>query len=398
LPRPRIDLHDLVRQHGRMASAAAGHPATSSRLEEVSGFGSNPGAVRMLRFVPDALPAGAAVVVALHGCTQTAAGYDAGTGWSDLASRHGFALLLPEQSQANNMNRCFNWFEPADTTRGGGEALSIRQMVARIAADHGIDPGRVFVTGLSAGGAMASAMLATYPEVFAAGAIIAGLPYGAAASMPEAFEAMVGGRSRPAEALAAQVRAASAHRGPWPRVAIWQGDADATVRPVNAGRLRQQWAALHGLDGPPQESGTAGRDRYQVWRDKSGAAVVESHDIAGMAHGVPLHPGGAADGRCGAAGPFMLDVGISSTHRIADFFGLDVAGAEPAATPAAPEARARFGGQVIAIGRDGQARTDAARPPHPTAAPEPEAAAKAAGFDPGEVIRRALTAAGLMKS
>jgi poly(hydroxyalkanoate) depolymerase family esterase len=95
-------------------------------------------------------------------------------------SGFGFALLLPEQQRTNNPNGCFNWFQTGDIERGHGEALSIRQMVSKMVSDHGIDPARVFVTGLSAGGAMTSVMLATYPEVFAGGAIIAGLPYGAA--------------------------------------------------------------------------------------------------------------------------------------------------------------------------------------------------------------------------
>jgi poly(3-hydroxybutyrate) depolymerase len=125
-------------------------------------------------------------------------------------------------------------------------------MVAHMLATHRLDPARVFVTGLSAGGAMAAVMLATHPEVFAAGAIIAGLPYGAAASMQEAFEAMASGRPRTAIAWAAQVRAAAPHHsGPWPRVSIWQGEADTTVRPVNAGELLKQWTALHGLSGAP---------------------------------------------------------------------------------------------------------------------------------------------------
>ena len=100
----------------------------------------------------------------LHGCTQTAADYDQGSGWSQLADRHGFVLLYPEQNRANNANLCFNWFEPGDIARGKGEALSIRQMIGAVAVAHGMDRDRVFVTGLSAGGAMASVMLATYPE------------------------------------------------------------------------------------------------------------------------------------------------------------------------------------------------------------------------------------------
>ncbi|TIL83807.1 MAG: PHB depolymerase family esterase, partial [Mesorhizobium sp.] len=116
------------------------------------------------------LPEAAPLVVVLHGCTQTAAGYDDGSGWSQLADQEGFTLLFPEQQRANNPNLCFNWFVPGDTKRNGGEALSIRQMIGAVVVEYGLDRKRIFITGLSAGGAMTSVMLACYPEVFAGGA------------------------------------------------------------------------------------------------------------------------------------------------------------------------------------------------------------------------------------
>jgi poly(hydroxyalkanoate) depolymerase family esterase len=100
-----------------------------SRLPEVEDFGTNPGALRMLTYVPDDLATRPALVVALHGSTQSAAKYDLGTGWSTLADRHGFALLMPEQSRQNNLSGSFNWFQRNDTQRGEGEAHSIMQMV-----------------------------------------------------------------------------------------------------------------------------------------------------------------------------------------------------------------------------------------------------------------------------
>ena len=102
------------------------------------------------------------------------------------------------------------------------------------------------MTGLSAGGAMAAVMLATYPELFAGGAIIAGMPYGCAANLAEAFELMAG-RGPATRPLADKVRAASPHRGAWPRLSIWQGSADRIVSPANADALVEQWTGLHGL-------------------------------------------------------------------------------------------------------------------------------------------------------
>ena len=312
-----------------------GHGGGADRLAELGAFGSNPGALHARIYVPERLPEGAALVVVLHGCTQTAADYDTGSGWSQLADRHGFALLFPEQQRQNNPNLCFNWFSPADNRRGKGEALSIRQMVAAISAAQAIDPARVFVTGLSAGGAMAGVMLATYPEVFAGGAIIAGLPYGCATSVPEAFERMRGHGGPVAADLAQLVRGASDHAGPWPVLSIWHGSSDATVDPVNAGQIIDQWQALHGLDAAPSRVETVDGAARRVWCDAAGRAVIEEFRIAGMGHGTPLATAGA-DG-CGARGPFMLEAGISSTRHICRFWGLlDHASVAPMPDPATP--------------------------------------------------------------
>jgi poly(hydroxyalkanoate) depolymerase family esterase len=290
--------------------------APSSHLTELTGFGSNPGALRMFTYVPKRLTASPALVVVLHGCTQSAGTYDLGAGWSTLAERYGFVLLFAEQTAANNPKTCFNWFLPGDTARDDGEALSIRQMIEKTIAAHGIDRGRVFITGLSAGGAMTAAMLAVYPEVFAAGAIIAGLPYGTAGNVQQAFESMFQGRPRPGKEWGDLVRRASGHRGVWPRVSVWHGDADPTVKLMNAESLISQWTDVHGIASPPAEDTVDGYPR-KVWR-RDGVDMIESYTITGMAHGTPL----ATKTHGGAAGPFLLEVGISSSYHIARFFGL----------------------------------------------------------------------------
>jgi poly(3-hydroxybutyrate) depolymerase len=132
-------------------------------------FGPNPGQLTMLSYRPAQLVPGAPLVIVLHGCTQTAEAYAANAGWLQLAERFGFVVIAPQQAPANNPNRCFNWFARGDVARGGGEAASIAAMVAHAVAEHELDPERVFITGLSAGGAMTAAMLASYPELFAGG-------------------------------------------------------------------------------------------------------------------------------------------------------------------------------------------------------------------------------------
>jgi poly(hydroxyalkanoate) depolymerase family esterase len=299
------------------------------RLALLSPSGSNPGALNMLAYVPPGLPPGAPLVVVLHGCGQTATLYDHGSGWSALADRHGFALLFPEQEQANNPNLCFNWFHASDVTRGEGEVLSIRQMVGQMIALHQLNRHRVYITGLSAGGAMTAAMLATYPEAFAGGAIIAGLPYGAADGVQQAFEAMhfVSERS-PAE-WGDLVRAASPHRGPWPHVQIWQGEADPIVREGNARELIKQWTNVHGVRENPFENQVDGA-AHKVWRGPAGNVVLESYSIPGISHGTPLHTAAPdLDRSLGALAPHMIEAGISSTWYIARSWGLLTQAAQP---------------------------------------------------------------------
>lgn len=322
----------LKRYRRQVADAAAAGPgAEESRLVEIEAFGPNPGKLKMFAYAPKGLKRGAPLVVALHGCTQTAAGYAAAAGWASLADRYGFALVVPQQARTNNPNRCFNWFEPKDTARGAGEAASIRAMAARAAEDLGCDPQRAYVAGLSAGAAMAAVLLACYPEAFAGGGLVAGIPVGAARGVREAFTAMYQTKTLTGPEWGDLVRAASDWKGPWPTVSIWQGDADTTVRPDNAGELVKQWLDVHGLaEASAEQQMVAGHPR-RVWRDAAGRDVVESFTLAGFEHGEPLD---TAD--VGVAAPFMLQAGISAAHQMLKFWGVtDMASAEP--EPAAPE-------------------------------------------------------------
>jgi poly(hydroxyalkanoate) depolymerase family esterase len=327
LGKTTFDLHHF-RRRWEEATDRVASPGTygtfrqgPGRLREVTGFGSNPGGLKMMAYVPRRLAESPALVVVLHGCTQSAESYDTGAGWTKLADRHGFVVLLPEQPPQNNPKRCFNWFQPGDTVRGEGEVLSIHQMIGRMAADHGIDPKRIYVTGLSAGGAMASAMLATYPETFAGGAIIGGLPYGAANNVHDAFHAMFHGEVRTSREWGDRVRGASPHQGAWPLISLWHGTADKTVVPRNAEELLKQWTDVHGVPEAPSHEELTGNQARQVWLGSDGTPVIEAFLIEGMAHGTPLDIREGAAGQ-GVAGPFLLDAEISSTWHIARFWGL----------------------------------------------------------------------------
>ena len=332
-------------KRGQQAFAAA-YPASSpsvsaDRLQPLPLAFDNPGNLRALCYLPEGELNG--LMVVLHGCTQQAEGYDQGSGWSALAERHGFALLYPEQKRENNHNLCLNWYQASDATRGHGEAASIAAMVLAIQAAHGLDRDQTFVTGLSAGGAMTAAMLATYPELFAGGAVIAGLPYGCATNVAQAFECMGGRLPQDRDLLASKVRAASTYKGPWPRLSVWHGSADNIVSPANGDALLAQWTALHGLPAKPGRTESVDGHQRRVWLAPDGSEAIEHYHVAGMAHGTPLRPG-TGEGQSGRVGAHMLDVGLSSTDRIAAFFGLTAPGksAKPRAQPhvVAPEPKA----------------------------------------------------------
>jgi poly(hydroxyalkanoate) depolymerase family esterase len=393
-------------------------PGSRSPLVEITRFGSNPGALKMFAFVPEHLQQAPALVVVLHGCGQTAAGYDFGTGWSTLAERYGFALLMPEQQVSNNANTCFNWFNPEDTRRGRGEACSIRQMITRMVGDHKIDSQRIYVTGLSAGGAMTSVMLATYPDVFAAGAVIAGLPFGVATNVREALNGMMQSSSRPASELGDLVRKATRnlYKGSWPKVSVWHGSADRTVNPANANEIVKQWLDVHQLPLTPMSVGDVDGYPREVWWGADGETVVESYTITDMAHGTPLGISGN-DEPYGAEGAFMIEAGISSSYHIANFFGLTERVSQPneivgkivtkeAVTKPVAAAAPRQAAKPIPVAAAASAAfpdplPDLATTLWPRATPvrqaKPAHAPPRRGIDIGGVITRALTAAGLMK-
>ena len=372
-------LSRLSQFRGRVAGPDTPADARLSPLP----FAPNPGELDAQMFVPPGLPSGAPLVVILHGCTQTAAGYDHGTGWSHLAERHGFAVLYPEQRRANNANLCFNWFSPPDVKRESGEALSIKSMIDTVVRAHRLDPLQVFITGLSAGGAMASAMLAVYPEMFAAGAIIAGLPFGVAQSVPEAFREMGGTSGRSGEMLGDLVRNASPAPARWPRVTVWHGTADRTVAPSNADAIVAQWLDVHHLPNRPSDADVIAGATRRRWRDDEGRAAVEAIMVPGMGHGVPLDTAQNADE---VAGPFLLDVGLSSSTYALQSWGIAKPGVSLARAPSPRPVPA----PVAADQADGWAYKVPPKKPGSTWS-------STGGVDVSRVINDALRSAGLLR-
>jgi len=282
-------------------------------LVGLDAFGDNPGRLRMLAHVPPAL-AGQPLVVLLHGCGQNAARFAADSGWIAMADQRRFPLILPDQADRNHASRCFQWFHAQDTARDQGEAASIAAMTRAAISRYDCDPRRVFIVGLSAGAAMAAAMLAAYPDLFAAGAAVAGLPVGAAKSGIQAIMRMASaGPEQAPLAWADQVRriGPAGFDGPWPKLSVWHGSADTTVAQENGERLTEQWRALHGLADAPVRDVSSGGVRHRIW-----APAVESWTLEGFPHAYPVGD------RSVEPGHFVAPAKVDATAEIARFFGL----------------------------------------------------------------------------
>ncbi|WP_225882351.1 PHB depolymerase family esterase [Streptomyces aureocirculatus] len=184
------------------------------------------------------------------------------------------------------------------------------------------DSARVYVTELSAGGGMTAVLMATYPEKFAAGGVVAGLPYGCAQAAGSPWVCMSAGGGQSPRQWGDRVRAARpGYGGPWPRLTVLHGTADAKAGPVNMTGLRDQWTDVHGADRTPDVSDTVAGFPHQVYRSPGGAPVVETYGITGMAHGQPVDPGSGAE-QCGTAGAHLLDAGLCAAYRLGFVWGL----------------------------------------------------------------------------
>ncbi len=226
----------------------------------------------------------------LHGCTQNPDDFALGTGMNGLAEEHGFIVAYPGQKMSANQSACWNWFQRADQLQDAGEPSIIAGMTRALMGEHDIDAGRVYVAGLSAGGAMAAVMSATYPELYAAAGIHSGLAYRSATDLASAFAAMKGTpvqAQRKSDAKSAKSRV---------RAIVFHGASDQTVHPSNAEMIVAE--ARMAVAGPAKEmrqSGSAGDRAYTrtLITDARGAPHVEYWAIEGLGH---AWSGGRPDG------------------------------------------------------------------------------------------------------
>ena len=236
------------------------------------------------------------MVVMLHGCTQSADDFAAGTQMNRLAEAHGFLVVYPEQPAHANASKCWNWFNQQDQVRDGGEPALIAGIVREVAARHGADERRIFVGGLSAGAAMAVVLGETYPDLFAGVGAHSGLPYGSAHDIPSALAAMKGGRGGGGLAGLQTLPGATAQA---PRKAVqsvplivFHGDRDHTVQHTNGAEIVQQAREAHASEGASPliaatqvgESVHGRRYSRTLHADETGQAQIESWTLHGAGH------------------------------------------------------------------------------------------------------------------
>lgn len=258
---------------------------------ETCQFSNHAGSRAYKLYVPAGNPAEARpVIVMLHGCTQSPDDFATGTRMNRLADEQGFLVVYPEQPAQANPSKCWNWFKPQDQARDAGEPSLIAGIVQQVAQGHGVDRGRIFVAGLSAGAAMAVVLGECYPDLFAGVGAHSGLPYGSASDIPSAMAAMKGGRS----GMPGVRAAASTGRATRPvSTIVFHGDRDHTVQPSNGAEIVRQaqdaYLARAG-QGPLnaitlEDASDAGRAcRLTRYVDSAGEVRLESWIVHGAGH------------------------------------------------------------------------------------------------------------------
>jgi poly(hydroxyalkanoate) depolymerase family esterase len=290
------------------ARQQAADAVPTATLTEVTGFGSNPSNLQMYLYVPANVAPDPAVLVAVHYCTGSGPAMYSGTEYASLADRHGFIVVYPSVTRSS---KCFDVASPQALRRGGGsDPVGIKSMVDWVKTNYDADPSRVFVTGISSGAMMTNVLLGVYPDVFAAGAAFAGVPFGCFATTDgsEWNSACANGTvTRTPAAWGDLVRAAyPGYTGPRPRMQLWHGTQDDILRYPNFGEEIKQWTNVHGLGQTPAASDSPAsgwtRTRYGGTGDR---APVEAISLQGVGHNLYTQGMGA---------------------RVLAFFGLDSGG------------------------------------------------------------------------
>ncbi len=264
----------------------------AATLNEITSFGNNPGNLRMYLYVPDYLPNNVPILVAAHYCTGTGPAFYSGTQYASLADQYGFIVIYPSVTRSS---QCFDVYSSQALTRNGGsDPVSIRSMISYVQQNYNVDSSRIFATGVSSGAMMTNVLLALYPDVFAAGAAFAGVPYTCFATTGGSTwnsDCSGGNVIRTAQEWGDRVRAAyPGYSGPYPRMQLWHGTADDTLRYPNFTEAVKQWTNVHGLSQTPtytdSPQANATRTRYGSGGPQ---APVEAISFQGTGHNLPVN-------------------------------------------------------------------------------------------------------------
>lgn len=289
----------------------AGNPRRASAGPRPASFDRrtlrNPaGSLDYLLYRPSELRGPVPLVIMLHGCTQSAEDFARGTQMNALADKLGFIVAYPEQTRSANAQKCWNWFRPGDQGKASGEPAVIAAITREIIAAEGVDPQRVYVAGLSAGGAAAAIMASAFPDLYAAAGIHSGLACGSAKDLPSALAAMRGsGAVRPPPSSQKYVPIITFH-----------GDRDTTVHPVNSDRIHAAWDAAPAISclerritrGSAPSGGTY---RKSAMLDAEGRSMSESWLLEGAGH---AWSGGSP------AGSYTAQSGPDASREMLRFF------------------------------------------------------------------------------
>jgi poly(hydroxyalkanoate) depolymerase family esterase len=300
-----------------------------SRAEtvEILNFGSNPGNLVMKLYKPLGLSkdAKAPVLIAFHGCSQSAGELAALTGWDKLADKGGFYVIYPEQKLSNNPGSCFNWFMQADYKAGSGENESVMQMLHYVKQNYQTDSNRVFLYGFSAGASLAQALAVSHPSSFQSVALFAGTPYGLANSLLQSLELMAGKMKVSHADLMKAANDLPKNFQKLPSVLIFQGLEDMVVHPDNALYLRDQWFSMHQTKTNPdyQETNYLGNPDItkSQYFNASNETVISVYLIKKLNHRILISPGDAVK-QGGATGLFGEKSNFHSTYEVALCFKL----------------------------------------------------------------------------
>jgi poly(hydroxyalkanoate) depolymerase family esterase len=297
---------------------------SQNSLVEITDFGANKGNLEMYVYKPINNNQKVPLVVVLHGCVQTANEIAEQSGWSSLADAHNFMVIYPQQKAENNLNKCFNWYENLDISKNDGESDTIKEMIQYAIKNFDIDPSKIFVTGISAGGAMANVLMANYPNMFKSGAIMSGIPFKAASDLATAYVAMQGKVEKtPKEWVVLISDNNPKYEGEYPKVAIFHGVDDPLVNIKNAEIIEMQWKGIHKIvyepTRVPEFNGNS--DIAKTTYSKNYCPVIVKYEINNLGHAMAVDPGTEKQ-QGGNVARFAVDKNFHSTFWVAKFFGL----------------------------------------------------------------------------